>query len=306
MRSPSARPEMRGGGDLRALSFPRRRESIIITLVLLSQWQSLRIPAFAGNDGVDMIAAEWWWAVAGSILGALIGSFIATLVLRWPEGRSVLTGRSQCDGCGRTLSPAELVPLASYVVLKGRCQACRAAIDLQHPAIELLAALIGAVSLGLLPGVAGLGGVLFGWMLLALAFLDARHFWLPDAITVPLLMLGVATSALMPFPSLTDRLIGAGIGYGVLVLIGALYALVRKRQGLGGGDPKLLAAIGAWVGWQALPYVLLVASGVGLGWAVVAILRGRRVSGQDRLPFGTLLAIAGWPIWLILTLAHGV
>lgn len=235
-------------------------------------------------------------AIAGGfVLGALIGSFIATLVLRWPQGRSVIVGRSHCDACGKTLGPHELVPLLSFALSKGRCRSCGAPIDHRHFWVELAAAAIGAVSLALVPGWPGLAGALFGWTLLTLALLDAEHFWLPDKLTLPLLLLGLL---IVNEPPLLHRAIGAAAGYAVLALIGLAYRAARGREGLGGGDPKLLAAIGAWLGWQALPFVLLAASLAGLGWAAIAALRGRPMSGQDRLPLGTLMAVAAWPIWL--------
>lgn len=237
--------------------------------------------------------------IAGFVLGALIGSFVATLVLRWPQGRSVIAGRSQCDACGKTLGPLELVPLLSFALLKGRCRSCGALIDRRHFGVELAAAAIGALSLALVPGWPGLAGALFGWVLLALALLDAEHFWLPDKLTLPLLLLGLA---IVGEPSLIHRAIGAAAGFAALALIGLGYRALRGREGLGGGDPKLLAAIGAWLGWQALPFVMLAASLAGLGWAAIAAPRGRPMAAQDRLPLGTLMAMAAWPIWLI---AHG-
>lgn len=234
-------------------------------------------------------------AAAGFVLGALIGSFIATLVLRWPQGRSVIAGRSQCDACGKTLGPLELIPLLSFILSKGRCRSCGGRIDHRHFWVELAAAAIGAVSLAVVPGWQGLAGALLGWMLLGLALLDAEHFWLPDKLTLPLLLLGLTIAN---EPSLPDRAIGAAAGYAALALIAFGYRAARGREGLGGGDPKLLAAIGAWLGWQALPFVLLAASLAGLGWAGIAALRGRAVSRQDRLPLGTLMAMAAWPIWL--------
>jgi leader peptidase (prepilin peptidase)/N-methyltransferase len=242
-------------------------------------------------------APLWARALTGLVLGALIGSFIATLVLRWPQGHGVSRGRSQCDGCGRALMAAELVPLASFLWLRGRCRSCGAAINLRHPAIELAAALIGAISLYVAPGIEGLAGAAFGWVLLALALLDAEHFWLPDKLTLPLLALGL----LIGEPAFHDRLIGAGAGYAILTLIALAYSAARGRQGLGGGDPKLLGAIGGWLGWQALPFVLLAASLAGLGWAGIAAVRGRAMSGQDRLPLGMLMALGAWPTWLVTT-----
>jgi len=238
-------------------------------------------------------------AGGGFILGSIIGSFIATLVLRWPRGESVTSGRSRCDGCARPLRPGELIPLLNFAVLRGRCRTCDAPIDWRHPVIELAAALIGAISLAFDPSLGGVAGAVFGWMLLALAMLDVEHYWLPDAVTLPLLGAGLLAALVAPEPPLADRLIGAVAGYAALALIGLAYFAVRGRKGLGGGDPKLLAAIGAWLGWQALPFVLLAASLAGLGWAGAAALRGRAMSAEDRLPLGTLMALAAWPIWLI-------
>ena len=240
----------------------------------------------------------WLPPLGGFFLGAVIGSFLATLVLRWPQGRSVMRGRSQCDGCGRALGPIELLPLGSFALLGGRCRTCGARIDPRHPAIELAAALIGALSLLASPDWAGVAGALFGWMLLGLALLDLEHFWLPDALTLPLLGLGLLAGLVLPHPPLPDRLIGAAAGYAMLALIAFIYQHVRKRQGLGGGDPKLLAAIGAWLGWQALPIVLLGASLFGLTIVAAARLGGRRIDGRTRMPLGTLMALAAWPAWL--------
>ena len=134
-------------------------------------------------------------------------------------------------------------------------------------ALMALLVFVYAVSLVLVPGWLGLAGALFGWVLLTLALLDAGHFWLPDKLTLPLLLLGLA---IVNEPPLLHRLIGAAAGYAVLALIALAYRAARGREGLGGGDPKLLAAIGAWLGWQALPFVLLAASLAGLAWAGIA------------------------------------
>lgn len=229
----------------------------------------------------------------GFVLGAVFGSFIAVLVTRWPQGRAV-TGRSACDGCGRTLGAAELVPLLSYWLLRRRCRTCGAPIAARHFAIELAAALIGASALLVEPNLIGLSGAVFGWMLLALAVLDVEHFWLPDAITLPLMALGLLGAALLQPDAATGRIIGALAAFIGLSLLGWSYRKLRRREGLGGGDPKMLAGIGAWLGWQALPFVLLLASLVGLA----AALR-RRATAETRLPFGALMAVAAWPLWLL-------
>lgn len=228
-------------------------------------------------------------AIAGGVLGAVAGSFLATLAMRWPAGRSVLRGRSACDGCGVTIAPWRLVPLLSYAVVRGRCADCGAAIDWRHPVMEAMCAAIGGVALLVAPGWAGWSGALLGWMLAALALLDFDHFWLPDRLTLPLVVLGL----LVGEPLLVDRVIGALAGWLMLAAAASAYRRARGRIGLGQGDAKLLGAIGAWLGWQPLPWVVLAACMIGLGVALIGRLR----SG-DRLPFGTLLAGVTWPIWI--------
>jgi leader peptidase (prepilin peptidase)/N-methyltransferase len=149
---------------------------------------------------------------------------------------------------------------------------------------------------------AGLGGLisaLFGWWLLLLAAIDAKYHWLPDRLTLPLIPLGIAAALAEIGPSLASRAIGATAGFLVLAGIGWAYQRYRGREGLGGGDPKLMAGLGAWLGWTQLPYLLLGAGLLGLATVVLRRLRGETVSATDRLPLGTLLALAAWPLWLL-------
>ncbi|WP_294088785.1 A24 family peptidase [Sphingomonas sp.] len=235
-----------------------------------------------------------------ALLGLILGSFIATLVIRWPHGRSVMAGRSVCDGCGRALGVGELVPLLSALVQRGRCRACGGAINPLHGRIELAAGLIGALAGATLPGMAAPVAALFGWLLLALAALDITEFWLPDVLTATLALAGVASWALGIGPALADRLIGGAAGFGALWAIGAGYRMLRGREGLGGGDPKLLGAIGLWLGWRLLPAVVLVAALVGLGVVLLRWAGGRAVDRGDALPLGALLAIAAYPAEIIM------
>jgi leader peptidase (prepilin peptidase)/N-methyltransferase len=238
-------------------------------------------------------------AGAGALLGAIVGSFLGAMLLRWPEGRSVARGRSVCDGCGRTLGPAELVPLLSYLLLRGRCRSCGSRIDPRQPMMEAAAAGIGALALGLHGLPLGAGTALLGWGLLILAALDAEHHWLPDLLTLPLALAGLAAGALALGPPLGDRAIGAAAGFLVLAGIALLYRALRGREGLGGGDPKLFGAIGAWLGWTMLPFVLLGAGLAGLASLALKRARGERIAADDRLPLGTLMALAAWPLWLV-------
>ncbi len=237
-----------------------------------------------------------WWGAGGALLGAIIGSFLATLILRWPAGRD-MGGRSVCDGCGMTLPALAMVPIASFLVQGGRCRQCGARVAPLHIAVELLCALVAGFALWRFPGWPGLAGAMFGWLLVALAALDLLHFWLPDRLTAALALLGLTGGAAGLSPALGDRLIGGAAGFALLWAIGAGYQAVRGREGLGAGDPKLFGAIGLWLGWQVLPFVLLGASAAGLGAALVLALRGR-VSADTRLPLGTLMAAAAFPLWL--------
>ena len=241
-------------------------------------------------------------AALGAGLGLIAGSFLATVSLRWPQGRSVLGGRSACDACAAPLGAGELVPLLSYAVQRGRCRRCGARIDPHHPAIELGAALLGAVALAAHPGPLGLVTALFGWWLLLMATLDLEHLWLPDRLTLPLVPLGLAAAWAGFGPPLVERAAGAAIGWASLALIAFLYRRLRRRDGMGAGDPRLLGALGAWVGAWQLPAILLGAGLLGLAAVAAMRLRGEAVSATSRLPLGTLMALAAWPIWLVVAL----
>ena len=237
--------------------------------------------------------------ILAGLTGLVLGSFIATLVLRWPAGRSVL-GRSQCDGCGRALGAADLVPLLSALASRGRCRTCGAPIDPFHTRVELGAAAIGMAVLAWLPGSAGWVWALFGWLLLPLALLDARHFWLPDRLNLLLGITGLLGAGAMLGTSLVDRWAGAVVGGLVLAGAAACYRRVRGKDAMGGGDPKLVAAIGAWIGWQVLPLMLLLASLGGIVWALCTQRKGDRPLGERRVPFGVFACAAAFvtvPLW---------
>ncbi|WP_017671603.1 A24 family peptidase [Blastomonas sp. AAP53] len=237
--------------------------------------------------------------LAAAIAGAIFGSFIGALVVRWPQGRTVMTGRSRCDSCDTNLKPWQLVPIVSHLALRGRCAACRQPIGWEGLAIEAGAALIGALALALHPGGAGVAIAAFGWLLLPLAVLDLKHYWLPQPLTAALALGALASMGAGLPPDWASRLIGAGAGFGVLWSVATGYRQLRGREGLGGGDPWMLGAIGLWLGWQLLPLVLMIASGLGLAAALIMQRRGAAVDGATRFPLGTLLALAAWPVALL-------
>jgi leader peptidase (prepilin peptidase)/N-methyltransferase len=245
---------------------------------------------------ITATAADAWLP---TILAApLIGSFLGVLIRRLPAGEPVALARSHCESCGRTLTPRELVPLWSYLAQRGRCRGCRAAIAPFHLAVEVAAV---AVALwAALPGTATpiqlWADCVLGWSLLALAWIDWQHMRLPDALTLPLLLAGLAATALIEPAEMTGHALGAALGWAGLRGLGAAYRRLRGYSGLGEGDAKLLAAGGAWLGWQALPTVLLLAALGGLLFAVALRLRGGALGWRSRIAFGPWLALG---IWLV-------
>ena len=228
-----------------------------------------------------------------------VGSFLGVLVRRLPEGRPVLWGRSACEACGHRLRPAELVPVASFLVQRGRCVACRAPIAPMHFAIELAAVAVAGAAALVADGADLWAGCVLGWTLLALAWIDAEHFLLPDALTLPLVVAGLAAAWWLEPWSVTDRAAGAIAGYLAFRAVEIGYRRLRGRDGLGQGDAKLLAASGGWLGWAALPWVVVGAALCGLLLAGVLRLRGRSLDASTALPFGPSLAVATWAMWLL-------
>lgn len=238
-------------------------------------------------------------ALLGAVAGLIAGSFLATALIRWPRGEGVARGRSRCDACATPLGARDLVPLLSYAALRGRCRHCGARIDKRHMAVELAAATVGLVALAAHPLPLGIVTALLGWWLLLAAMLDLEEQWLPDRLTLPLIPLGLLAAWAGFGPPLAERAAGAAIGWAGLSLIAFLYRHARGREGLGGGDPKLLGALGAWVGAWVLPVILLGAGLFGLAALLLMRRRGEAVTAATRLPLGTLMILAAWPVWLV-------
>ena len=263
----------------------------------------------------EVLAPEVF-VVAMSLLGLAAGSFINVLVSRlprmmetaWraesleilgeapagePERFNLLWPPSACPACGHRISLLENIPVVSYLVLRGRCSACRWRIPVRYPIVEICGALVaGAAAMHFGAGVAAAGACLLGWGLLAAGAIDFETRLLPDPLTIPLLWLGLAFNLGGTFAPLPDSVIGAMAGYGVLWAVYHGFRLLTGREGMGYGDFKLLALLGAWLGWPALPAVLLLASLAGVLTGVTLVVRGR-ASRDTPLPFGPYLAVAG-------------
>lgn len=245
-------------------------------------------------------------ATIGTILGAIVGSFLGTVAARLPQGGSVLLAPSACDACRSRLRSFELIPILSWFVQCGRCRHCGARIGGDQLLAELGGALVGAVALGWCLG-EGLGwaiaAMVLGWQLLLLALLDARHLWLPRRLVHLLAGSGLVFASWQAW-ALGDRwhlALTVAMAAGSAMLLAAiawLYRHFRGREGLGRGDPPLLGAIGLWVGGVVVFDVLLGASLLGLAWAVVLAARGRRIDAGTALPFGTFMALTAWPVFV--------
>ena len=252
-----------------------------------------------------------------SILGLLIGSFLNVVIYRvplqlstsWrkdsldflgmePDAKAtkvnIVVPASHCPKCGAEVKPWQNIPVISYLLLKGKCASCSTPISLQYPLIEIACALLTTyVVLHFGVNTTGLFVLLFSWSLLALTGIDFNEQLLPDNITLPLLWLGLLVNTHNTFATLNDAVIGAAAGYLALWWVFWVFKLLTGKEGMGHGDFKLLAALGAWMGWQQLLLIVLLSSMVGaiVGIAMMVFM------GRDKqipIPFGPYLAAAGW------------
>ena len=236
-----------------------------------------------------MIASPAAIAVAG-LVGLLVGSFLNVCIYRLPLGRSVVFPPSACGSCQRPLRWFENVPVVSWLVLGGRCARCKAPISVQYPLVELVTGLLFVATAAVTPvGPLLAARLLFACALVVLFAIDLEHQILPNVITLPGIVVGLAFALVGP-PGWRASLVGAVLGGGVLYAIAAGYYYVRQEDGLGMGDVKMLAMIGAFLGWQQMLLTLVLASFAGalVGMAIIALQRG---SMKYALPFGTFLAV---------------
>ncbi len=232
------------------------------------------------------------------LAGPFVGSFLGLLAIRIPAREPLLWGRSRCDHCGHALRAADLVPLLSWLWLRGRCRYCREPIGVFAPLMEIAALLVAIMAVTQTSGLVLLASCGLGWTLLLLAAIDWRVQLLPDILTLPLCVAGLAASWAIAADWWPDHVIGAAAGFLSFALIALAYRAWRGREGLGLGDAKLMAALGAWVSWIGLPTVLLWGSVLGLAYALAQTMRGQRLALSDRIPFGSFLAVGGWLVWL--------
>ena len=251
------------------------------------------------------------------VLGLAIGSFLNVVIYRLPEMMNrewrqdcleflqqpadattarfnLSTPRSRCASCGHEITILENIPVLSYLLLGGKCSSCKTRLSLQYPLVELFTAVISVI-VGWHFGVSlqALGALFLSWCLIAASGIDISHKLLPDSITLPLLWLGILLSFFDVFVSLENSVIGAMAGYMSLWSVFIIFKLITGKEGMGHGDFKLLAMLGAWTGWKMLLVIILTSSVVGATVGISMILLKKSERGAQ-IPFGPYLAAAGW------------
>jgi len=265
---------------------------------------------FWATPPADINATLCW-----SVIGLMIGSFLNVAIYRIPimmqresenylalendqlpphtERYNLITPRSACTSCAHKLSLADNIPILSFVWLKARCRYCKASVSWRYPSVELLTAVLSTLVIWHFgSGIAGLSALIFLWLLMVMSFIDLDTQLLPDELTLPLMWLGLLINLDGTFVPLRDAVIGAAAGYLFLWLVYWMFLAATGKEGIGYGDFKLLAALGAWMGWTMLPLIVLLSSVVGatVGLLMIALKRHHR---DSPIPFGPFLATAG-------------
>ena len=266
-------------------------------------------------------AVPWFYWSTALIIGLMVGSFLNVVIHRLPKmmeadwrkqcieflypdqvaGKpdiapryNLIVPRSTCPSCGHMIGAIENVPIVSYLFLRGKCRACKSPIGIRYPLVEGLTGILTMITAWHF-GVSGAAAfaIIYVWALIALTFIDADTTLLPDDITLPLLWLGLLANLAGTFVDIRSAVAGAAGGYLILWLVYWAFKLFTGKEGMGYGDFKLLAAIGAWLGWQLLPLVVLLSAAVGTVVGVAGIIFQGREKGA-KLPFGPYLAAAGF------------
>jgi leader peptidase (prepilin peptidase)/N-methyltransferase len=253
----------------------------------------------------------WVIFVTAFFAGLLIGSFLNVVIHRGPAlwglvgddsgaRGDFVAPRSYCPACGAQIKAVDLVPVVSYAMLGGQCRACGSAIARRYPAVELLGGLAAVIAVAVFgPTLDAVFAAFLLFALIALACIDLETGYLPNAVTLPLIAIGLAANIDGRFATPGDALIGAVGGYLVFWGLAELYRALRGRDGLGGGDAKLLAALGAWGGWMVLPFAVFLSSAAALAFVAAGALTGRKIDAATPIRFGPALCAGGAFVWLV-------
>ena len=262
----------------------------------------------------------WLYFLLIAIFSLLVGSFLNVVIHRLPKMMennwktefydyfelenpdtnksnkpyNLLIPRSACPHCGHQITAFENIPIISWLLLKGRCRSCKSSISFRYPLVEFITAVSSLfIALHFEPSLLLFGYLFLNWALIALLFIDLDKMLLPDQITIPLIWLGLIINLNSEAISVTDAFYGAIFGYMTLWSLYWIFKLITGKEGMGYGDFKLLAALGAWLGWQQLPLILILSSFVGAIFGIAMIFLDKDKKSKP-IPFGPYLAIAGW------------
>lgn len=232
---------------------------------------------------------QWYIEISAVILGLAFGSFLNVVIFRLPRGISIIKPRSACPKCKSMIRWYDNIPLVSFLILGGKCRRCDERISLRYPLVELLSGILAWGCVRLFPP--AYAGILYAFCaaLLVISFIDLDFKIIPDSISLPGIIVGLACGFWFP-PAFVHRLIGAGIGAGLFLLVAGGYWLITRREGMGMGDVKLLAMIGAFLGWPSLPVVLVSSSIIGSLIGIVWIIIGKKTR-KFQIPYGPFLSL---------------
>ncbi|MDK2124030.1 prepilin peptidase [Parachitinimonas caeni] len=268
-------------------------------------------------------ASPTLFVVLAVILGLIVGSFLNVVIHRlpkmmeadfryececmdipeesWPvrQKYNLIVPRSACPGCGNAIKAYDNIPVVSWLLLRGKCRNCGNRISIRYPIVELVTGVLtGVIAWHFGWGVQALGGFLFTWILVALFCIDADTMYLPDDLTYPLIWLGLLFNLRSSYTSIESAVVGAVVGYLILWSVYWIFKLLLKREGMGYGDFKLLAALGAWFGWMSIPFIILFSSLAGVIIGGGATLLAKRGWWGTKLPYGPYLVVAGYATML--------
>jgi leader peptidase (prepilin peptidase)/N-methyltransferase len=239
---------------------------------------------------------ELVFRVVAGLFGALFGSFLNVCILRLPKDESVVSPPSRCPGCGAAIAWHDNIPIVSWLLLRGKCRHCGQPISIQYPLIELITALIWAgMAYRFGPSLEALRGALLFTILLGIAVTDARHYIIPDEFSIGGLVVGLMLSLPDGLPTIERALIGAAVGFGLLWFVGVAGKWVFKEEAMGGGDIKMMAMVGAFVGWDGVLLTLFLGALLGtIVFVPLALIRRTRL-----VPFGVFLAVGAAATYLV-------
>jgi leader peptidase (prepilin peptidase)/N-methyltransferase len=234
---------------------------------------------------------SWITLFFGFVLGTIIGSFVNVCIHRIPQDKSIITPSSHCPRCKTPIRFYDNIPLVSFMILKGRCRKCHVSISLRYPLVEFLMGLFSFMLL-LRFGISTLYLIYLTFFaaLTLVSFIDLPHRIIPDVISLPGIIIGLVISLLHPQLSIKDSFIGVLLGGGSLYLVASIYHIITKREGMGGGDVKLLAMIGAFIGWKGVLFTILCSSFIG-SIVGVALMLISSADSKYAVPFGPFLSL---------------